>query len=67
LYGILKAGGAYVPIDPQYPAERVAFMIADANAPVLLNTEWWDEHRSAVARESRQRLMSRPRQKTWRT
>jgi len=36
LLGILKAGGAYVPIDPAYPADRVAFMQADANAPVIL-------------------------------
>ncbi len=36
LYGILKAGGAYVPIDPEYPQERVAFMMQDASAAVLL-------------------------------
>ncbi|MEH2067460.1 MAG: MupA/Atu3671 family FMN-dependent luciferase-like monooxygenase [Nostoc sp.] len=36
LLGILKAGGAYVPIDPTYPTERVAYMLADAQLPVLL-------------------------------
>ncbi|MFD0744132.1 AMP-binding protein [Phytohabitans flavus] len=32
---VLKAGGAYLPLDPDYPAERIAFMVADA-APVLV-------------------------------
>jgi amino acid adenylation domain-containing protein len=36
LFGVLKAGGAYVPIDPAYPPARIAFMLKDANAPVLL-------------------------------
>src|SRR5262249_32750544 len=34
--GILKAGGAYLPLDPDYPRERLAFMLKDANAPVLV-------------------------------
>jgi amino acid adenylation domain-containing protein len=36
LLGILKAGGAYLPLDPTYPQERLAFMLADAGAPVLV-------------------------------
>ena len=34
--GVLKAGGAYLPMDPEYPAERLAFMLRDARAPVVL-------------------------------
>ena len=35
---VLKAGGAYVPLDPGYPAERLAWLLADSAAPVLLTT-----------------------------
>ncbi|MUG96209.1 amino acid adenylation domain-containing protein [Scytonema sp. UIC 10036] len=39
LLGILKAGGAYVPIDPMYPKEQLAFILEDAQLPVLLTQE----------------------------
>ena len=36
LLGILKAGGAYLPLDPHYPSERLAYMLADAQVEVLV-------------------------------
>jgi amino acid adenylation domain-containing protein len=39
LLAVLKTGAAYVPIDPDYPAERQAFMLADAQVPVLVSEE----------------------------
>ncbi|MCY1043070.1 amino acid adenylation domain-containing protein, partial [Corallococcus sp. bb12-1] len=39
LLGVLKAGAAYVPIDPSYPKDRIAFMLADAAPRVLLTQQ----------------------------
>ncbi|WP_225828864.1 non-ribosomal peptide synthetase [Streptomyces naphthomycinicus] len=36
LLGILKAGAAYVPLDPEHPAERLAYLVADSGAPLVI-------------------------------
>ncbi|WP_144140001.1 non-ribosomal peptide synthetase [Paraburkholderia sp. BCC1884] len=36
LLGVLKAGAAYLPIDPDYPADRIAYLLADAKPAVVL-------------------------------
>jgi tyrocidine synthetase-3 len=38
ILGILKAGGAYMPIDPDYPKDRVEYMLADSSVRVLVAT-----------------------------
>ena len=36
ILGVLKAGGAYVPMDPSYPDDRIAYLLRDTNAKVVL-------------------------------
>ncbi|WP_432422377.1 amino acid adenylation domain-containing protein [Rhodococcus opacus] len=38
IYAVIKAGGAYVPIDPDQPAERIAYVVATAGPVVVLTT-----------------------------
>jgi non-ribosomal peptide synthetase component F len=38
ILGILKAGGAYVPIDPDYPQERIRYMLEDTGAQLVLSS-----------------------------
>ncbi|MBN3951615.1 MAG: amino acid adenylation domain-containing protein [Nostoc sp. NMS7] len=39
LLGILKAGGAYLPLDPEYPQDRLSFMLEDAQVSLLLTQQ----------------------------
>ncbi|WP_414676466.1 amino acid adenylation domain-containing protein, partial [Longimicrobium sp.] len=36
ILAVLKAGAAYLPLDPAYPADRLAYMLADSGAPLLV-------------------------------
>lgn len=36
ILGVLKSGAAYVPIDPQYPTERIEYMLENAQVPILI-------------------------------
>ena len=36
LLAVLKSGAAYLPVDPEYPAERIAYMLGDARAMLLV-------------------------------
>lgn len=72
LLGILKVGGAYVPLDPAYPKDRLAFMLEDTQAPVLVTQEQFIEllpaqgvqvvslnpEWEAIAQESQQNLLN---------
>jgi len=50
LLAILKAGAAYVPMDPSYPVQRIALMIEDSEAQVILATERTRLHLEKTAR-----------------
>jgi amino acid adenylation domain-containing protein len=43
LIAVLKAGGAYLPLDPEYPLERLSYMLEDAGAGVVFTEEELEE------------------------
>ncbi|MBD2360531.1 amino acid adenylation domain-containing protein [Anabaena minutissima FACHB-250] len=47
ILAILKAGGAYIPLDPAFPVERLALMLADSQTSVLLTQQHLLPHLSA--------------------
>ncbi|MFG3008183.1 amino acid adenylation domain-containing protein, partial [Streptomyces calvus] len=40
LLGVMRAGAAYVPVDPEYPRERVAYVLEDADPALVIDEEW---------------------------
>ena len=38
--GVLRAGACWVPVDPEYPADRIAYMIEDCGAKVTIDVDW---------------------------
>jgi len=49
MLGVMMAGAAYVPLDPEYPAERLAFMIGDASLGCIVTDRASHERLSDVA------------------
>ncbi|MCP4157184.1 MAG: amino acid adenylation domain-containing protein, partial [bacterium] len=42
IFAIVKAGGAYLPIDPAYPGDRIAYILEDSKAPVVITMQKYD-------------------------
>ncbi len=71
LLAVLKAGGAYVPLDPTHPPERLAMILEDAGAPLLLTDDGFSgapagtrvvslrSERETIARQSAERPVTR--------
>lgn len=51
MLGVLKAGGAYLPIDPNYPEERIEYLLTSSNADIVLKTSKLEnEHACSLVR-----------------
>ena len=52
ILGILKAGGAYVPIDPNYPDNRIQYILNNTNTQLLLTGEIYQQRLDRLGRPS---------------
>jgi amino acid adenylation domain-containing protein len=51
LLAILKTGAAYVPLDPEYPKDRIEFMLEDSAAKILITSNKYKGHFASIATE----------------
>ncbi|ASW01779.1 non-ribosomal peptide synthetase [Paraburkholderia aromaticivorans] len=58
LIGVLKAGAAYLPIDPDYPADRIAYLLDDAKPAVVLTQPHLLERVTAAVDSARVQILS---------
>ncbi|AMO95610.1 D-alanine--poly(phosphoribitol) ligase, subunit 1 [Collimonas fungivorans] len=58
LLGVLKAGAAYLPVDPDYPPERIAYMLNDAQPAVVITQAHLRERVAAAAAHGDVRILS---------
>ncbi|HTK20206.1 MAG TPA: amino acid adenylation domain-containing protein [Mucilaginibacter sp.] len=57
MLGVLKAGAAYVPVDPNYPQDRIAYMLEDSKCKVMITPEELDQFKRQQNRCSKQNLL----------
>jgi tyrocidine synthetase-3 len=58
LLGILKSGGAYLPIDPEYPQERIGYMISDSGCKLVIDEEFLESFERKQEKYSKENLAS---------
>jgi amino acid adenylation domain-containing protein len=58
ILGILKAGAAYLPLDPAYPAERLAFMLEDAQVSLILTQSHLTSIQSTICLDKESKVIN---------